>query len=116
MFKKIFTFVFAFLVVANFTMASETLKKVIDDNDLGAKLSNGVSGTYAANNDSGNPTQFAISTGHAQGNKVYATGSFTTTIYTKDSSDPFVSTDLLGDPSAFDSSANFISNWTAIGE
>jgi hypothetical protein len=60
------------------------------------KLSNQVSGTYFAlpATAAATPLAYQLSTGHKQGDKVYATGSANTRLYVKDSSDP--DTDLLG--------------------
>jgi len=105
------------VLVASFAYAETTLADLLDKTDLAAELSNGVEGDYSTNTEQ---TAFAISTAHAQGNKVYATGNFVTTIYIKDASDPFVSTDLLGNVADgnFNSSTftGSSSDWSAIGD
>ena len=61
-------------------------------------LSNNVSGTYFANNSGGgnNATMYMLSTGHSQGDKVYASGNFVSEIYVKDiAGTVFVSGDLI---------------------
>ena len=79
---------------------------------VSTSLSNGVSGTYFANNAGTNDaTAFQISTGHAQGNVVYATGNFVSDIYFKDiAGAKFASTDLLQTELAYSSTA-FDTDW-----
>ena len=55
-------------------------------------LSKGVSGTYFINTEG---TEYSLSTGHAQGNRVYATTSKDSLIYYKVLDTTFASTDLL---------------------
>ena len=66
----------------------------------------------AATNDA---TDFAITTGHAQGGYAYATGSFTTSIYRKEiAGEKFVAgTDLLQDPGTV-YNTSVLSTWDAI--
>ena len=66
-------------------------------------LSTGVNGDYFVDADPA--TAFTMSTGHTQGNRAYATGSFSTNIHWKNGSGTdnlfIAADDLLGDPTNY---------------
>lgn len=116
--KKIIGIAICMMLVASFAFAKE-LGTMISDADLSAELSNAVSGDYFVDvNAAGDPIAFSASTVHAQGSRAYATGSFITAIYYKPTGDAVASDDLLGEPTAYDSSASFIGGgeWKVMGE
>lgn len=102
--KKIFVFLAVLVFCSTVSFAAE-----IEDKLTSTQLSNQVSGTYfsdATGTGSNDATNYVISTGHAQGDKVYASGNFVVEIYFKDiSGDKFASSDLITSMSSFDSSS-----------
>jgi hypothetical protein len=95
MIKPIITAVFFTLLATNSYAAT-----IADNNKhlQATKLSNGVEGTYFANNTadgSNDATAFWISMGHAQGNRVYATTNLNSKIFKNDLTEKFASGDLL---------------------
>ncbi len=73
----------------------------------GVDLSQGVDGTYFSNANDQTATHFIISTGHTQGNNVYGTSDFSTSVMRGAiAGDTFVSSDLITTaPTNWDSSA-----------
>ena len=89
--------ILCFAVVLTF-VASSAFAATLDSVLTSTKLSNQVSGTYWANGTGADDaTSYVLSTGHAQGNKVFASGSFVSEIFQNDiAGDAFASgTDLL---------------------
>ncbi|MFC1779350.1 hypothetical protein ACFLZU_03295 [Thermodesulfobacteriota bacterium] len=113
--KKVIIISTLFLMSVVATSVAQDLNAMTDNL---VNLSSGVSGNYfsnasaAATNDA---TDFAITTGHAQGGYAYATGSFTTSIYRKEiAGEKFVAgTDLLQDPGTV-YNTSVLSTWDAI--
>lgn len=108
--KKIVCLLFVLILLSFNSFAADLADKITS-----TQLSNQVSGTYWSNASAAganDATNYVLSTGHAQGNKVYASGNFVSEIYTKDASDPFASSDLISSAPSFDSSA--FSGWTAL--
>ncbi|MCF6266663.1 MAG: hypothetical protein L3J57_08985 [Desulfuromusa sp.] len=108
--KKIVCLIFTLGLLASTSFAAN-----LADVLTSTKLSNQVSGIYWANESGAgdDATSYVLSTGHAQGNKAYASGNFVSEIYTVDiAGDKFASTDLINAEPAFDSTA--FSDWTAL--
>ncbi len=93
--KKIFILLALSSMVVSSSFASD-LSGIL----TATSLSNGVSGSYLANNTAAgdDATDFIISTGHSQGTLAYATGNFVSEIYSKTNAaagEKFASSDLM---------------------
>jgi len=95
-----------FLAVVLTFLASSGFATELGSVLTSTKLSNQVSGDYFSNLTGTNSTAYVLSTGHKQGNKVYASGSFTTAIFSKKLTQTFDSSLLLGGgPNTWDSAS-----------
>lgn len=105
--KKMMIILLALCFLAPVGVFAVTLEGI-----AGVKLSNQVEGTYFTDSTT-NPLAYQLSTGHAQGNKVYATGSADARIYTNEiAGASFVSSDLLTSYSADQISSG--DTWSAL--
>lgn len=81
-----------FLAIAMFTVPAVSFAGAIP---LAVSLSNGVSASYFVD-DATAATEYSISTGHDQGNRIYFSGNSDARIYYNEIDVKFTSGDLLG--------------------